>query len=146
MPGENPLEHLLDQIGDLLKSLRENDKTAIAGSIPSDIEKRLSQLEEQAALLRDAQQQLFQQAGFSNEEVQKMILEGSSEKTKHRYFFDRAKDLERDARQINMELAVVRSMKAATGKKNEPKSKADEIRARKKKFKRLGGDKGWIPM
>lgn len=144
MKDEYPLEKLLDQIGDLLKIIKENEDKPLSSAVPPEVEVLLSQLEQEVAILSDAQQKVFTQSGITDEEINTMIREGGGEGgARTQYFFDRAKTLDQDAREINASLSMTLMMKDKQIGKKDSKQLMKE---RKKKFKRVGGDKGWIPL
>jgi hypothetical protein len=142
---QNALENLLDQIGNLLKVIKESEDKPLSSPLPEGIEKVISQMEQQVALLADVQQKLFIQSGITDEEISAMIRAGAGDRgsSRDQYFFDRMKALDKDARAINAALAMTLRMKdKQIGKKDQKQL----IQERKKKFKRVGGDKGWIPL
>lgn len=144
MTNENPLDKLLDQIGDLLKIIKDNEEKPLSSPIPPEVDLILSKLEMEVSLLGDAQQKVFTQSGITDEEINVMIQEGGKEGgARTQYFFDRARTLDQDAREINASLSSSLLMKdKQIGKKNPEQL----MKERKKKFKRVGGDKGWIPL
>lgn len=142
---QNALEKLLNQIGDLLKIIKDHEDKPLSAPLPPGIEQTLSRLEQEIALLGDVQQKLFTQAGITDEEISAMIRAGAGQKggAREQYFFDRIKALDEDARAINASLSTTLKMKDKQIGKKDPKQLIQE---RKKKFKRVGGNKGWIPL
>lgn len=140
MTDQNQLEKLLDQVADMIQLIKDSENKPLPAALPEGIEENLEKLEKVVELFADAQQKMFTQAGITKEDIWGAIQEGTGVNPKDAYFFDRSKTLERDAREINAELA--RSL----SQKEKKKGGKEDIRARKKKFKRVGGDKGWIPM
>lgn len=156
MQEENPLEKLLDQLGDMLKFIKDNENTPASSPLPEDVEQKLAALESNIALFSEVQKKLMTQAGVNEEALWKAIRRDEEAKFADLCFFEHAKELENNARQLNLQLTIAMSQ-GAKPSQTQPKpndetkniqknDKKKAERSRKQKFRKIGGDKGWIPL
>lgn len=128
----NPMQHLLEQIQNLLKMYYEN-KDKPAKELPKDITERLQQVEREVELFQKFNEKVFDEMGISEEQLKKMTAELEP---RERRILDSTEKLKKEVEQIQQDL----SMQAMTAKQRKKKQGTQQ---RKKKFNQLGGRKDW---
>ena len=139
MPEKNPFEHILGQIADMVAFVQKNKDKAMKGDLPEDFDLQLNILEQAIQIYRSTLDETLKEAGGKPDP--------DALPTKDKRFLRRAQKLKEEALALKNELVpkkhVQKLKKKMYGKKGDKKSAG---RARKKKFKRLGGDKDWLPL
>lgn len=141
MNEQNSLNYLLGQVGDLLQKIQ---KRPVKDKIPPEALMELERLELAIDLFLELNQKSFQEANIDIEALRKHTAVSKSLTDKEKQILDRAKQIEKEARNIRLNLspALQRGRQLTTPK--DPKKQ--RVKERRKKFKPLGGDKGWIPL
>lgn len=137
MDEKNELERLLDQIAQLVQ-LAQGKPT---GNFPKDIEERLKQIERKVTLLNIANTAFLQTVDLNEDQVKNILasLEGLPDKERH--LLERSKKLKGAVDDIQKNLKIA----TALAKEEEGKEAKKRV-ARKKKFRSMGGQKGWKPL
>jgi hypothetical protein len=146
MKEKNPLEHLLSQIGDMIKTIQEH-KGPIADNMSADVLGRLDRLEEAVNLVDDLNKEALKGSDMNINRLANEFQFSPEVKEKDKQLLKRAKEIERDARSLQLQCAHI--MNQTRGQASKVKNKDVEkqkMKERKKKFKPLGGNKGWIPL
>lgn len=143
---ENPFEKMLEQFYQLLELIEETKTKKVADEFPPDIEESLDALEKGVELFRKINETAISEAGITSEDLKKMIISPAKAKTREVVILERAKKLRQIVQEIEqrhaVEYQIAKRKEKVYGKKQDAKSMA---KARKKKFKRLGGD-DWVPL
>lgn len=147
MENNPSLDHLLMQVGEMIEMI-QNHKGPISSNITPRVLANMDLLEEAVGFINELNQKAFELAGI-DEKLKKETLESSSIKSKDKYLIERAENITRDAR--SLQLALSKAAERGRGKKKTkvpPKTAANKynIKERRKLFKPLGGDKTWIPL
>ncbi|PJD95761.1 MAG: hypothetical protein CK425_07580 [Parachlamydia sp.] len=139
---EDPIEKMVDQLYQLLDLIEEAKKKELVDEFPPDIEARLNQLELGVEIFKKINAQALTEAGISDDELKNLVRSPS----KGGSTLERAKKLRKIVQEMegnyNVEYQIAKRSEKTFGKKQGVKNVA---RARKKKFKRLGGD-DWVPL
>lgn len=142
---EDPFEKMVDQLYQLLELIEEAKKKELVDEFPPDIEERLSQLELGVEIFKKINAQALNEAGISDDEL-KNLVRSPFKGGKGYSTLERAKKLRKIVQEMegnyNVEYQIAKRREKTFGKKEGAKNVA---RARKKKFKRLGGD-DWVPL
>lgn len=143
---ENPFEKMLNQFYQLLELIEETKSKQVVDEFPPDIEERLTALEKGVELFKKINETAIGDAGITQEDLKRMIANPAKTRTREANILERAKKLRRIVEEIEqayaVEYQIARRKEKVYGKKKGAKNIA---RARKKKFKRLGGD-DWVPL
>ena len=140
---KNPLVLLISQVSELVSKIQSHRKPL--NEVSSEDLAKLEQLEK----AMDAFVEINDIAAKeSNIDFKKLRAELSKNplSLKDKRLFDRAKSIEKDARQLHLELSRVASRGKNLSSENNSEKDAEEkkkIKTRQKRFKRLGGD-GWM--
>lgn len=138
MRDKNPIEPLLNQVGDLLHKIQTYDKPL--DTIPPEILKELEVLEKSFRRFQDLNQQALDQAQIDIGALkQKTISPNSQIATQDKQVIEKSIIMERDAEQMRRYLIQV-----LKNRQSQEPAKDKSIKERRKKYKPLGGDKGWI--
>jgi hypothetical protein len=140
MKEQNPLNDLLGQIGDLLHQIQTNK---VIDQIPKEALLELNRLEQAVDMFIELNQKTFQEANIDIEALKKYAKDHPSILTRDKQILDRAKDIEKEAQNLRLSLSPALSRGRKSIIKDPEKQKMKE---RRKKFKPLGGDRGWIPL
>jgi len=142
---EDPFEKMVDQLYKLLELIEDAKKKELVDEFPPDIEERLTQLEQGVEIFKKINSQALDDAGLNEEDVKKLV-KNPFKGGKGYSTLERAKNLRKIVQEMegnyNVEYQIAKRKEKTYGKKEGAKNMA---RARKKKFKRLGGD-DWVPL
>lgn len=148
---DKSLEALFIQIQELLNLLKTSTKKTDLILSP-EIWDRLRRLERNVYLFKALQTQLLEFNQINPEAFKKAYLSSKlkrEKKTPEQKAFQTALDLEREAKLLRNELIQeYRSQNPLPESKiSEPvNEKQQQRKERRKKFKSIGGDRGWIPL
>lgn len=136
--NRNPLDIMLTYIGDLLKFLEEH-KGSISQNLTPEVYKQLEQLEKVIDSFDEMNRNALKTAHINIHALSESTLHSSQVEPKDKALLERAKRIERDARELKLQysLAINRASK---------NSDKEKRRERRKKFKNFGNDRGWIPL
>lgn len=141
MKKKDPIEGMLEKMGDFLSLIAENSEKSLSKDAPEGIEKELDRLEKDVADFSAMYDTVLELAGATPKQ-QKEAPEGISPKEAR--LIEKAKLLRKEVAAHEKEYAkVADELKAKSGKKQSKKSK---VQHRKKKFRRIGGKKDWKPL
>lgn len=141
MPQKNPIEPLLSQIGDLINKIRDCDKPI--GEITPEIRQKIDMLQAALRLYTEFTTQVYQQSGIDIDKVRCDTLVDPNLDRKDKQVYERLRLLENDARALQQEVAKILKDREAKPEPTTDTTKKEK-RARKGKFKPIGGDRGWI--
>jgi hypothetical protein len=99
-------------------------------------------MESAVPIMKSHLQETFQEAHIDVESVTKEIIESPYTDPKNKQLLKRAKDIEQDAR--TLQLAYSKALERGKGRKKSKHPKGSK--ERRKLFKPLGGDKNWLPL
>jgi hypothetical protein len=135
---EDPVDHFLESVSDIMEKIVKSQTKAIQGSISKEIHERLALVEKQVELLKKVSEETVASVGLSPSEVNKMIENPDSLPERERKIIQRAQKLEKEVeeKQVELHQEMVKKLKG------EKKEKS----VRKKKFDRLGANKNWKPL
>lgn len=143
MEEKDPLEILLEKISKLITQLQ--DAQIPAKEIPPEVEKELARLEkeiqEQAAVSELIKRTASMAAADIPPSVQpiEQAIEAHTNK-----LLQKAKVVENTGKNLQFRLSI--AISKAKEENKTPKPTKQQMKDRRKKFKRLGGDKGWMPL
>jgi hypothetical protein len=143
---KNPFEDLFSQIGDLLSQI-QNNQTPLTGDVPPEVMKEVDRLEKQIGLFCEMTEKVIQDSGIDIHQLQQEARNSSNIKAKDKRILERAKQIELDAKNIHFRLSA--ALNRDKGKKTPSSGESDrkkQIKERRKKYKSIGGDRGWIPL
>jgi hypothetical protein len=139
------IEDLLAQIDETLKVI-QNHKGPI--HLSPDLLADIDKLESKVSDFKETSQPLFDLLEIDVPTQKKEILESSEVRSSDKQVLKHAEDIEKNARA--MKLALTRSRgKKARGQHTQSKDQIEnkeQIRARRKLFKSIGGDQKWKPL
>ena len=137
MAEKNMIEQLLNQITELMEIAHENKDHTLEGDLPPQLEKELEALERDVQEFCDLNEQLIVEAGVSEQGCNPKSQRVLQKARKLR------QELESTQRGLTTAVQIVKKQEKTFGKKGD---KASKKVARTKKFKRIGGKKGWMPL
>lgn len=142
MAEKNPIEHVLDQIADILRRTHEEIKNPSDKTVPEELFKKVKDLEKQVKNFILIQEKTIQASRIEKGEINRLILNPSSEAS-HRdiEILNRIKQLKNE---INMAKMLFDEEVKKGEKKGEEKKK--QIKKRKKKFRGFGEKDKWKKM
>jgi len=144
MTREDALGALLDQIKDLIAFAKEGEKDLFKHKMPSEVEERLEAVEAALKIFRLINDEALRLTGDSESKLDRVADEIPDYlDARQRSFLEKTKNLKNDIEGVQKRLDVYRReiQSRGIGKKKDKASKA-----RKKRFRKLGGDKGWKPV
>ncbi|MCE2983369.1 MAG: hypothetical protein LW832_07370 [Parachlamydia sp.] len=144
MKEKNPIDLLLAQIADMIQKI-QNHKESIAENISPRVLEELERLESAIAIFDEANQKSFEEANINLDALRLEASRSSAMNEKDKQLLQRARDIEKDAKKLEFAF----SQMIQNGKKTKTQSTdrlKDQIKERRKKFKRLGENKNWIPL
>lgn len=138
MKEKNPIEPLLNQVGDLLQKIQNYDKPL--EDIPKEVLFELEALEKLFHRFEDLNQKALTQANIDLDDLKRSALSPSSQASpKDKQLLEKSIAMEKDIEQMKRYLTqILRSRESKEPNKNKA------LKERRKKYKSLGGDKGWI--
>lgn len=138
---------MLEQFNQLWELVEVMKTKKLADEFPADVEEQLERLEEGVQLYKKLNTQAFNAAGVTEENLQAMQKNFLPSNPQEALMLERAKKLRKTVEEMgrSYEIAyhIAKRREEIYGKKQGAKNIA---KARKKKFKRLGGDKDWVPL
>jgi hypothetical protein len=140
MREKDPIDKLFDEIADLTKMVSENQIDPKA-ELPSDINEKLTTLEQIASVLININDQALKYSGVTKERIQETLKNIHELPAHDRKILERGEKLKSEVEEIKGKIAA-NIIKAV---KKEKKGKRPGI-ARKKKFRAVGGKKDWKPL
>lgn len=147
MADKDYLERMLHELSDLFKMVDDKKDQGISSKITPEIQKRLDHVKEMVEKFSDLNAQAFESAGITEEQLRRMVENPSpdlSDKEKRLLEFSKTLKTEVEAAKLQLELIKETSGSIYDADRRD-KTKKQEIKERKKKFKRLGGD-DWLPL
>lgn len=145
MTDKNPLDYLLAQIGKMLVLIKDH-KGPLTNLSP-EVFLELEKLEKAVDLFEEINEKAYKEAQINIEKLKTDAYSKHSKlASKDRMIMDRAKRIEQDARDLQLQCSLIINRAKLQSKVSNPDSAKQDIKNRKKKFKPLGGNKGWIPL
>lgn len=141
------LDSLLVQVSEMIQMI-QNHKGPISGNITPRVLEELELLEKTVVYFNDVNQQAFKDSHIDMERLEKETMHSPTISSKDKQLLLRAKDIERDARNLQLAFskAIERGKRGQKGKMTTKAPSRQKIKERRKLFKPLGGDKNWIPL
>lgn len=139
-------EHLLEQITQLLQKIQNHTKPL--GEIPPDIEYKLGILEKAVHAFEQLNAMTYQQSNLDMAQIR----ENPEIKSQNQPLLEKSTLIENQAKLLYLKLGLTLQGRKDKEKKQQQKDDPElqeEIKKhkhRQKKFKRMGGDKGWLPL
>jgi hypothetical protein len=146
MEKKPSLDQLLVEMSEILKII-QNQEGPISQNLTPEVVVNLEILESAIPIFSQYQQETFKEANIDIEHLVKDTLESSNTDPRTRQLLKRAKDIEKDARIL--QLAYSKAIERGKGRKQVKRStdtNKQQLKERRKLFKPLGGDKNWIPL
>lgn len=143
MKEKNPLDHLLTELGDMLQKIQEH-QGPISQNLSPELLSNLDRLEKALSIFEEINQQSCQAAGIDIEQLKTEMARSTQIPDKDKTLLTRAKQIERDARTTHARYSMIAALSQQEGKRK--KKETQKLKQRKKKFKPLGSNKGWIPL
>lgn len=138
MAEDNSLQHLLDQLADLLKMAEQASQHPTKKPLPPDINDRLRAIQGMVAYFKLLNVRFLKAAGLSDDEIINPLPPAASpQNEQERRLAEKAAQLEKRAERGIKNISE--GLKQANQLKAPPKN-------RKKKFDRLGGRDKWKPL
>lgn len=142
MKEYNPVEAAINEIGNLLDKIKD-PQNKIKDPLPPEVLKQLEKLEQEVKFVNQLNTQFFQEAGVDIQLVTQEIINAPETPLKEKRMLERSQSIQYEAKSLSQQLMVIINKM----KKQEPKDQQKQIiKEHKKKFKPLGGNRGWIPM
>lgn len=143
---KNPLDPFLDRIAELFQKIYQNRNKPIE-KLPEGIDQQIEQLERDIALFCKMNEEILSKEQISEQELQETVQSTSdSLPFKGLEILERIISLKKEAESYQRDLAVQKeSLKKDLSSQDQAKKRNLALK-RKKKFKQIGGDKGWIPL
>lgn len=144
MKEKNPLDPIFDQIADLMQQIQVKRTSPIDEAAAQDLEQQFEKIQKDVELFCQINNQIIESEGITDQDLQNTI-KGSKDHLplKERQILEKAEQLKNhiEHEKLNLELAkgIIKKLN-----KSDDKNKFGE--KRKKKFKGVGGSKGWIPL
>lgn len=142
MNPNDGLNNFFDKLTELLRFIQMSKSKNI--EIPEDIEKQLQEIESVATLLRTINENTLKQVGLTEEQVRQSLNTGKEIPIAEKRLIERSQQLKKEIDASKKEIAS-----AVTIAKQREKTLGKEgsgARARKKKFRAMGGKKNWKPL
>ncbi len=137
MEDYDSLENAFDALADLLKMADDIMKNPKDKKIPKDIQFKLFELEMRTKILHGITKQTMDQPEIDAERIKRMIFKPPKGlKSKDVHLIERAQQLKDD-------VELRKSLIEAELKKGKKPKKSTHKKARKKKFRGIGGSKKW---
>ncbi len=140
MNSGDPLEKMLHELADLFKLVDENKDKPIHERVTPEIQARIDQLKGFVDKFSELNMSTFNAGGISKTELEQVIKNPSSLNPKQKKIMEFSKKLKAEVEAARLQLQAAKTVDETV---SVDKQKADEIAKRKKKFKRVGGDK-WL--
>lgn len=143
MPDKDDLEHLLDQINDLVRMAQEKQPEELEGEVPPLLEEKLNKLELQVEKFQEMNQQYIASKKLSDLHLQDIKEELHKLHPRDRWLIEYAGRLTSQIKEArnNLEAAIEETRKTRDIEARKPKEGS-----RRSKFKRVGGQKNWKPL
>lgn len=146
MKEKNPLERLLNEVGDMLKLVQEH-KGEINQNLTPEFFLQLEKLEQTVDIFNEINNEVYKAANIDLEALTKQALKSPDLSDRDKTMFARAKQIEKDARTLKLKNAWVTSMSKSVPKPTKDKEvEKKNIKERRKRFKSRGQERGWIPL
>lgn len=142
MKNKNQIELLLEQISDMIK-LIEQRREPFSANLTPEVLQHLEKLEKVMGIFQDLNHKSLEEARINIDNLRVATLRSSTIPEKDKALIERAKKIEKDARQLQLHYSLLAKGGSSGSGKNQKKQM---IKNRKKKFKPMGGNKGWIPL
>lgn len=145
---KNPFKHTFDKIASMVQMIEDNRKTPVSEALPNDVFDRLNKLENDVNLFCSINNSILLDANISNEEIEEILQSPPDSFTKeNKLFLDTVSKLKKDIESLHHEIVLQSEQIKAKEKISDKKdSKRSSIEKRKKKFRGVGGYKGWLPL
>lgn len=138
--NKNQLDTLLVCIADLIQVIQEH-KGSISENLTPEVYQELERLEKAIELFDETNRQEFKVANINIEALRDKTTHSSHVSPKDKALLERAKQIERDAKQLKLQFSL-----AIERVNPQRDAQRKQIKERRKKFKTLGNEKGWIPL
>lgn len=143
MAEKDPLEILLEKISTLISKVQDAQIPMM--EIPPELEKELGRLEKEINEQAAVSELIKRTADMAEEDIPKseepivQLIEAHKKK-----LLSKAHIVEDTAKNLQFKLSI--AISKAKEESKTPKPTKQQMKDRRKKFKRLGGDKGWMPL
>ncbi len=143
MVERNPMVHILDQMGDILRRIQEY-KEPISTDLTPEIYKQFEELECALKLFEELHQQLFQSAQIDREALKLKPLESFQISERDKTLLERARQIEKDARDFERQLSLA-IHKTRQGQRTKTIGKK-QVKSHIKKSNLDKNKKGWVSL
>ncbi|MBA3957527.1 MAG: hypothetical protein H0X51_03915 [Parachlamydiaceae bacterium] len=143
MSSRDPLDRFLDELTDLMRLLQVNQSKNI-DKIPDEVEEKLTELEGVAARMRKVNEETFKGLGLTEEQLEKALHFPENLTAEEKRTIERSLEISREVTKTKAELTV--AVTIAEQRKKNAEGSPENIKARKKRFRPMGGKKHWKPM
>jgi|GEM_PF-6184523 len=142
MKKDDPLDPLFNQIADLLKIMHEKAAEPFKSGNVELLNRQLHDLENKVAAFKQVTEATLKQQGFDEASIQKQMRIPRSERPKEEVQqLARSEKMRMDSEMLRAGIKLAKADKKAGTKGAEISGKE-----RQKKFKKVGGKKGWKPL
>lgn len=144
MPEKDDLEHLLDQIHDLIRMAQEKQPEELEGQdVPLNLEQKLGQLERNIEKFQELNKDILSQKNLTEEHVDDIQQNLQDIHPKDRLLIEYAGRIATKIKeaQKNLESVIEETKSTRDIEPRKPKEGS-----RRSKFKRVGGQKNWKPL
>lgn len=147
MSSQDPMEKFAQEVEKLFQFMeKQRSKNSTSPEVPEGTEAILSLIEQYAQAISNASEETIRNAGADQEQLQKLINnpKDADINKAERQILTRLNRLKQETDSAIQEIAV--ASEAAKAQEILIGKKGKAAKARKKKFKPLGGKKDWKPM
>ena len=146
MREKHPLEGSLDQVAEMLNKIRDH-KGPIIQNITPEVLKELERLEKAVAKFDELNKKSYKAANVDIERLKTEFNRYPKASEKDKQIVKRIREIDQDARELQFAYArALATINQTASLRNEDKIKKKQGKDRRKKFKRLGENKNWIPL
>lgn len=140
--ARDPLEDFLAQINELLDLVNESKTSPEPPA--KEIEEKLKVLEGVAQLFSQTNEEALKKMGITEEQIQSAVQDLDMIPEQDKRMLERVDKVKKDVESVQHKLAISETI--GKQKKKNIKQAGQGGTARKKKFRRMGGDTKWKPL
>ncbi|KAF3363366.1 hypothetical protein PHSC3_000054 [Chlamydiales bacterium STE3] len=150
MQEDDPVAPLLEQIASLLKFVQESAKKPINGPLDPSLKKRLEVVEDLVEKFREVTVDTLNSEGIDVATVAKKIAETPDQIAPiDRRLLQKSTELSLDTillRKALQSAKTIGNSSQSIHEQTEEKASKKTVKARQKKFKKMGGNSKWMPL
>ncbi len=145
MENKNRIDLLLFQVAEIIQVI-QNHKGPIAENISPSLLEDIEKLEKTFAQFNELSEKSFKESHIDIEQLRTETVRSTNTSAKDKQLLQRAKNIERDARKLQLSLSKAMERGKRQGATTHQDPLKRKIKERRKLFKPLGGDRNWIPL